>query len=239
MTARDWRTNLRGAVYRADGQAVVAWLRHTLMPDDVLQLIGDGLVAALTQDVDDAADLAGNCVTALRVRGWDGDNDLADQLEALLTPVATPMLKALPVELDELADILEGDPMQGGGRVDLQAGEVWHQAAIDYAQEIGEEDEDESEDAGHWLWVECAGSREGYRDMELFIGIVDDTDRADRLDVAIRGRGAFGRFKDLLARWPDELERWYAFSEERQRGRARAWLAGAGYCVAPTRRREQ
>ncbi len=148
------------------------------------------------------------------------------------------MLKALPVELEELADILEGDPMQGGGRVDLHTGEVWYQAAIDDAQEMGGEDEDESDDAAHWLWVECAGSREGYRDMELFIAIVDDADRADRLDVAIRGRGAFGRFKDVLARWPDELERWYTFSEERQRGRARAWLAGAGYRVAATRRQE-
>jgi Uncharacterised protein family (UPF0158) len=38
--------------------------------------------------------------------------------------------------------------------------------------------------------------------------------------IAIRGRGAFRRFKDELARWPGELERWHAFSEERQRGRS-------------------
>jgi hypothetical protein len=37
----------------------------------------------------------------------------------------------------------------------------------------------------------------------------------------------------VLARWPDELERWHALSEERQRGRARAWLAATGYCPAP------
>jgi Uncharacterised protein family (UPF0158) len=70
--------------------------------------------------------------------------------------------------------------------------------------------------------------------MELFIASVEDPDRAERLAVAIRGRGAFRRFKDELARWPGELERWHAFSEERQRGRARSWLAASGYRVLPS-----
>jgi hypothetical protein len=69
--------------------------------------------------------------------------------------------------------------------------------------------------------------------MERFIGTIADRDRADRLEIASEGEGAFRRFKDVLARWPDELERWYAFPEERQRGRARAWLAAAGYRPAP------
>jgi hypothetical protein len=69
--------------------------------------------------------------------------------------------------------------------------------------------------------------------MEDFIGTVADKGRADRLSIAISGRGAFRRFKDVLARWPDELERWYTFSDERQRGRARAWLAAAGYAPQP------
>ncbi len=81
-----------------------------------------------------------------------------------------------------------------------------------------------------------ASSREGYRDMESFIASVDDPDRAERLARAIAGRGAFRRFKDELARWPGELERWYALSEDRQRGRARAWLAAAGYRVLPVAR---
>lgn len=70
--------------------------------------------------------------------------------------------------------------------------------------------------------------RDGYRDMVRFIDTVGDPERADRLEIAISGRGAFRRFKDVLARWPGELERWYAFSDERQRGRARSWLAASG-----------
>jgi len=43
--------------------------------------------------------------------------------------------------------------------------------------------------------------------MELFIGTVRDPGRADRLEIAISGRGAFRRFKDVLGRWPGELDR--------------------------------
>jgi hypothetical protein len=125
--------------------------------------------------------------------------------------------------------VLEGDLATGGGRVDLRTGEVWPQPAIEYAEETGDIDDDEE----RWLWVECEGSREEYRDMELFIAALNDTDQVDRLGIAISGRGAFRRFKDQLSRWPELLERWYAFSEDRQRGRARAWLAGEGYAPAP------
>jgi hypothetical protein len=65
------------------------------------------------------------------------------------------------------------------------------------------------------------------------IAALDDTDQVNQLGIAIGGRGAFRRFKDQLSRWPELLERWYAFSEDRQRGRARAWLAAEGYAPAP------
>ena len=35
------------------------------------------------------------------------------------------MLRALPVDLDELAGILEGDLLRVGGRIDIRTGEVW------------------------------------------------------------------------------------------------------------------
>ena len=148
------------------------------------------------------------------------------------------MLRALSVDLEELAGVLEGDPLSVGGRIDLRTGEVWSRAAIEYSLESGEEDKETIDDPERWLAVHGEGSREGYRDMELFIASVENPGRVERLAVAIRGRGAFRRFKDERARWPGELERWHAFSEERQRGRARSWLAAAGYCVAPVDRRD-
>jgi hypothetical protein len=235
MPVKEWRAQLREAVYRGDGRAVVALARTGLRPDDrggaaALQLIGDGLLSALAGQVEGAAELTADCVSALSQRGWPGDNELAEHLQALLGTGPTPMLRSLPIDLEELAGILEGDPIHGGGCVDLQTGEVWPRAAIDYAQEIGEEiDEDEE----RWLPVACEGSREGYRDMEAFIESLADPHQADRLWIAIQGRGAFRRFKDVLGRTTDELDRWFTFSGERQRGRARAWLADAGFNPSP------
>jgi hypothetical protein len=91
------------------------------------------LLAALAQEVKGAAELAADCVTALRERGWHGDDDLADHLDAVLGVAAMPMLRPLAADLDELAGILEGDELGGGGRTDRQTGEVWHRAAIEYA----------------------------------------------------------------------------------------------------------
>ena len=125
--------------------------------------------------------------------------------------------------------LLEGDEFGAGGRIDRRTGEVWSQGAIEYAEEMGEEDPDTADDEDRWLWVNCEGSGDSYHDMQAFIATVADPGRADRLEIAIQGRGAFRRFKDVLERWPEELDRWFAFSEERQRGRARSWLADAGY----------
>jgi len=237
MDSEEQRSALRAAVCGGDGPAVVDLLRGVGADDDSLQLAGDGVIAAVMQRVDGATELAREFVVALRQRGWDGDDELADQLEAHLGSGPAAMLRALPVDLEELAGILEGDPLSVGGRIDIRTGEVWPQAAIDYVLETGEEDEDTVDDRERWLAVYSEGSREGYRDMELFIASVEDPGRAGVLAIAIKGRGAFRRFKDELARWPGELERWHAFSEERQRGRARSWLAAAGYRVLPVDRR--
>jgi hypothetical protein len=238
MGLKEQRSALRGAVYRSDGPAVVSLLGGGAVPGNALQLAGDGLLAAVAQRVEGARELAVRLAAALRQRGWTGDDELADQLDALLGTGATPMLRPLAVDLDQLAGILEGDPLQGGGRIDLTTGDIWPQPAIDYARETGDEEEEDDDDPGRWLQVDGEGSRGGRRDLELFVATVDDPGRADRLAIAIDGKGAFRRFKDVLARWPDELDRWQALSEDRQRGRARSWLAGAGYRVSPGSRRK-
>jgi hypothetical protein len=220
----EWPANavkeLRAAVYTGGGSVVEVVLGR--LTDDVLQLAGDGLLDAVAQDVEGAAALATQCAAALRERDWEGDEELADQLRAVLGQRATPLLRPLPIDLEQLASLLEGDPLWGGGRIDLKSGECWP-GSLEF------EDDDDDEDEDRWLHVECVGSHQAYRDMELFIATVDEPAIVDRLEIAINGKGAFRRFKDVLSRWPEVLERYYLLSNERQRGRARAWLAAAGY----------
>ena len=152
-------TALRAGVYNADG-SVVGVVRGRLT-EQVLQLAGDGLLDALAQGVEGAVDLAAQCAAGLRERCWDGDEELADQLQAALGWGATPLLRSLRVDLEELASLLEGDPLCGGGRIDLRSGVCWP-----YGVGYGEDDEDD-DDEDRWLHVASLGSREGYRDMTV------------------------------------------------------------------------
>ena len=50
--------------------------------------------------------------------------------------------------------------------------------------------------------------------------------------VAISGRGAFRRFKDVLLRYPEERERWFQFKNEWMQERALEWLDDIGVTLA-------
>jgi hypothetical protein len=76
-----------------------------------------------------------------------------------------------------------------------------------------------------YLRVERGDPYGDYRDMERFIGTVKDDRLRERLWDAIQGRGAFRRFKDLLARHPQVEEAWFAFKDARLQERVADWLA--------------
>ncbi|WSA75351.1 UPF0158 family protein [Streptomyces sp. NBC_01799] len=214
---------LRSACHTADGPSLLALLRERDL-GDVLQQCGDALSAAASQGVPGARETAARCAAALRERDWPGDEGLAEQLDTEADGAARA-LRLLPVDLEELSGLLEGDPVWSGGRIDLKTGECWPVA-------VGTEeawDEDEPEDDDGSLHVPSAGSRDAYRDMEDFIVTLDDQDLARFLAIAIQGPGAFRRFKDMLAPSPAQLRRYWLFSEERRLSRARAWLADHGY----------
>ncbi len=226
------RRTLRGATHRGGGAEVVAALSDVDVRD-YLQLAGGGVLTALAQEVDNSAEVAERFTAALHERGWKGDENLAAELEAALGLAAPPQLVDLPVDLEALSELNE-DAQGEGGAINLRSGEVWPMLVFDYAEETGEEAPD-LEDQDEWLLVHSGGSRPGYRDMEVFIATVADPAMVDRLSIAISGRGAFERFRGVLQRDEDLFGRWYGFSEERLLGRARAWLADAGYRPRPRR----
>lgn len=228
--------DLRGALYRGDGHAAMAAIERR--PDlDTLQYVGDGLLLALAQGITGATERARGHIAALRDRDLGGDDDLALELEAMLGLATAPVLRDLPIDLDELSLALEGDPLLTGGRIDLRTGDVQQIGPLYESDVFDEIDETEGAEAdndgdgeadGRWLRFDSLGSRSGFRDMVDFLGTVADERLATRLDRALGGRGAFRRFKDELADEPDELDRFHRFTDDRGRGRARRWLALAG-----------
>jgi hypothetical protein len=83
----------------------------------------------------------------------------------------------------------------------------WMQEMVKVARQV---------EAGYgtrYIGIPEVDSHEGYRDMEHFISTVRDDRLRDQLWRVIQGRGAFRRFKDVLADYPDERERWFAFKD--------------------------
>src|SRR5450631_1070276 len=75
-----------------------------------------------------------------------------------------------------------------------------------------------------YLRIDPASSREQYRWMERFVGAVQDLPLRERLLVAINGKGAFRRFKDVLLAFPAERERWFAYRSELLHFHIQTWL---------------
>jgi hypothetical protein len=223
----EWRRDFRRAANRGDANAIVGSV-SALMPPECLQAVGSALVVALTAGGENAPPLASRCLDLLRDRDWDGDEELVDELEAALGRGRASALRPVPVDLEALAGVLGEALGEEPGLLDLETGEVWPAVALEYARENEDLNAPPEPDGIRSLEVTPEGSRESYRDMRDFIRCVPEPRLADRLSRAIEGRGAFRRFRDALDDAPEEMTRWQAFSDDRQIGRARAWLADAG-----------
>jgi hypothetical protein len=221
---------LRGAAARRDLGAVRSLLEDR-DPGPLLQHAGDALLAIGAAALPSAArSVAGR----LRDRDDEGDVELADALDGQCGGPA-PLLRPVPVDLDEVAGLMSGDPARdSGGWVDLRTGETWPEAGLDWMEEEDRPDFDEEPE--RWWFVECEGSRQTWRDRHDFAAGLRPGPLRDRLLVALEGRGAFRRFSAVLDDEPEILAEWQAFGAERERGRARALMAANGYTPVPDRR---
>ena len=75
-----------------------------------------------------------------------------------------------------------------------------------------------------YLRVDPASSREQYRWMERFVSSVADQALRERLLVAIDGKGAFRRFKDVLLAFPAERERWFTYRSDLLHFHIQTWI---------------
>ena len=72
--------------------------------------------------------------------------------------------------------------------------------------------------------IDPASSREQYRWMEKFVTAVQDEALRERLVIAIDGKGAYRRFKDVLLNYPAERERWFTYRGELLHFHMQGWL---------------
>ena len=220
-----WRP-LTAAVAGQDGGAVLAAI-PAAVGVGLLHECGGAVLIPLEQDNTAAEPTARELIVLLRTRDWDGDQLLADLLSSATDADPTGRT-ALKIDLDALADVRSDE---GGGWLDLARGLPWPQQLFDDGDPelIGDPDSDPD----GWLWVDPEGSRPGWQDMADFATMIEDAAACTDLTRAIEGRGAFRRFQQALDRHDQYRAAWRVHTSERRTGRARAWLADAGYDALP------
>jgi len=136
--------------------------------------------------------------------------------------------KSLNIDLDELCSAMEDSSYEHEYYLDLKTGEILFLSEYMDDEETRKLRDQIEEDFDRYERIPKAESHEGYEDMEDFIATVKDERLVELLEVAINGRGAFRRFKDVLLRYPEERERWFQFKDERMQERAHEWLDDIG-----------
>ena len=108
--------------------------------------------------------------------------------------------------------------------LDLDNGEILFLSEYMDNEETRKLKDQIEEDFDRYERIPKAESHEGYEDMQAFIATVKNERLAELLEVAINGKGAFRRFKDVLLNYPGERERWFQFRDDRIQERALEWL---------------
>jgi len=224
MDLREWRRELRIAAGEGDQPSMVDLLNADV-PFECLHEAGTAALSTLPGP--GHREVLQRLGASLGQRGWVGDCALADELEAPERAVLT----ATPIDLEELGEALE-DAGADSGVVDIVMGQVWSASAVENLADIADLDDAPEPDGLRWLELGLVSARDRYNDLRDFIATVDDPGLAERLARAVEGKDAMRRFRSVIDRAPEENTRWHAFSDDRRLGRARAWLADAGYSPA-------
>ncbi len=162
----------------------------------------------------------------LRFYGRDFDDATREKILARLAGERPPR-RRVPIDWADLEMALTWRSDEYDYYLDVRTGKVLAHAIWGDGEDgdLSEEQVDEGLAEGRLVEVERLPSSTEYGWMVEFDASVRDPHLRELLDVALRGRGAFRRFKDVLAGYPSERERWFAFHDARVREAMLEWLA--------------
>ena len=135
-------------------------------------------------------------------------------------------MKNLRVNWENVEIAFERNSPELHSYIDRDTGEVL--VAVDGQPEDEETRRLVAGNPERYVKIEPASSREQYRWMERFVATVEDQPLRDRLLIAIDGKGAFRRFKDVLLSFPLERERWFNYRANLLHYHINQWFAAKG-----------
>jgi len=138
---------------------------------------------------------------------------------------------SLKVDLDGLCQAMEDNSYEHDYYLDLNNGEILFLSEYIEDDDTKEQKDQIEDNPDRYELIPKAESREGYEDMVDFIATVTDEHLAELLEMAVDGKDAFRRFKDILSRYPKEQGRWFRFRDDRSVERALEWLDEIGVAL--------
>src|SRR5262245_47408433 len=131
-------------------------------------------------------------------------------------------MKQIPIHWDDLESAFERNSPDTESFLDIATGHVVSLTAGD--PEAPSLKAKVAQNIANYIRVDPASSREQYRWMERFVGSVTDPQLRERLVMAIDGKGAFRRFKDVLLAYPAEREKWFTYRADLLHWHIHNWL---------------
>jgi hypothetical protein len=132
--------------------------------------------------------------------------------------------KLLKIDLDELCEAMENSSYENEYYLDLETGEILFLSEYmddEETEKLREKIDDAPE---RFEPIPKVESLVGYEDIRDFIASITNEHLGELLEVAIKGKGAFRRFKDVLLSYPEERKQWFQFKDDRMQKRALEWL---------------
>jgi hypothetical protein len=156
-------------------------------------------------------------------------------------------MKKLKVDLDEIAFTMEtSDEFESITLFDTETGEIVSipnelMSAVESDDEealqdlpdwekdlIGTAESIVNNEGGRYADIPRKPSYEAYNLMVEFTSSVTNKNLKEKLDIALDGKGAFRRSKNVIADYPDEEKRWFAFKDKKLREEVVEWLNDLG-----------
>ncbi len=135
--------------------------------------------------------------------------------------------RRIPIDWDALETAVERNAPDTESFLDLTTGQVVTIVSGDPEAPVLKKQVADNID--NFVRIEPASSREQYRWMERFVQSVADEALRERLIIAIDGKGAFRRFKDVLLAYPAERERWFSYRADLLHWHIHNWLHEQGF----------
>jgi len=127
----------------------------------------------------------------------------------------------ISIDWIELEGALENNSPELHSFLNLTNGEV---IRVFRGSENSEQTLRHMENSHDYMYIEPISSREQYRWMEEYIEATPESPLRDKLNVAVDGKGAFRRFKDVLVGYPEDRERWFVQRSAKLRVHILDWL---------------